>query len=148
MRKLLLKGLILNGVLEVKCRFCKEICMLNSTRGPSLENDCFIVLVNKDGFISKHSMNALSLLGYEEKELPSLATQDVFEGITEPVFRDMWNKFQERRSAEARLMLHYKTKAGKPYPARIEVQLLELPEETFLSFVVYKNMHIWLAQVV
>lgn len=120
---------------------------MSGAKGSSLGKDCFIVFIDKDGLVKKGSANASILLGYSSEYVSSLKIQDVFEGITDELFKDMWKKFQGRKTAEARLMLHYKTKEGKLEPARIEVQLVELPTEEYLSFTVYKNMHIWLATV-
>ena len=75
--KLLFRGLILSGAIEVKCRNCKHITSVDGIVGSFLNDDRYILLTARDGRIEKTSITAATKLGYTTAQLTALHLHDV-----------------------------------------------------------------------
>ena len=75
--KLLLRGMILSGAIEVKCRSCKRIETIEAFSGGPLDTERYVLVLNTDGMVLRFSGSAPAILGYSRDELLKKRIADV-----------------------------------------------------------------------
>jgi PAS domain S-box-containing protein len=66
--KLLLKGIIFDGSIEIKCRRCGTVNKIGEIK-MSNDDSHYLLIINNDGMITNASSSASRILGYSNEEL-------------------------------------------------------------------------------
>jgi nitrogen-specific signal transduction histidine kinase len=80
--RLLFKGLLLVGTVEVKCKKCGRITSFENTGNEFSFGDRYALISNKAGQIINASPNAYKVLGYSMPELLRMRIEDVIQGFS------------------------------------------------------------------
>ncbi len=78
--RLLFKGLVLSGHVEVKCKRCSEVVLFDQPRDGlecKEEGTEYALLVGTHGYIQDASASALDILGYSRESLRTMTLHDI-----------------------------------------------------------------------
>ncbi len=90
-KKLLLKGFIFVGEIEIRCRFCKKTSTISGLNG-SLSTMYRYVLISDDrGKILKATTSAVSILGYSDAELKKMHVHEVITSLSPNMYEKIWS---------------------------------------------------------
>jgi PAS domain S-box-containing protein len=92
--KLLLKGFIFIGEIEVKCRYCKKMTSVSGINGSMSNERRYLLVTDKTGNILRATASASSALGYTGDELRKMNIKDIFPSIKDKVFTVLWSKLK------------------------------------------------------
>ena len=88
--KLLFRGMILSGGIEVKCRSCKRIETIESYAGSAADTERYVLVLNAEGAIVRTSASAPAILGYRRDDLPQKHASDVVVMLSPQFFSSLW----------------------------------------------------------
>lgn len=75
--KMLFRGLILTGGVEIKCRFCKKVHTIAGLSGTLSSPHQYVLILDSEGKILKTTDSAREILGYSESELLQMYAHDL-----------------------------------------------------------------------
>lgn len=88
--KLLFRGFILSGAVQVKCRECKRIVDMGGIASGS--NDSLYLLVcNESGRIERASSSATAVLGMADQEICARDIADILVFFSPEFYDSLWN---------------------------------------------------------
>jgi PAS domain S-box-containing protein len=121
--KLLFKGIVFDGALEIKCKRCGEINKIGSIKSEDSPNH-YLLIINDYGLISNLNDSACRILGYEREEL--IGKHFTFINPTMP--KEMGEKFFGPKSVlngknYLKLDTIHQTKNGKNLPITVLIKL-------------------------
>ncbi len=93
-KKLLLKGFIFVGEIEIKCRFCKKTSVI---KGVHAKLDCpnyYIFVTDSDGKILKSTNSALETTGYSAEEIKTKYVHDIITDIKDHMYEKIKNHLE------------------------------------------------------
>ncbi len=86
--KLLLRGAIFNGLIEIKCKKCGFVNKIDHNKIIN-DDSHYVSILNSNGIITSASQTACNILGYSQEEL--IGTH--FTKINSSVSKEMYNNF-------------------------------------------------------
>jgi len=69
--KLLLKGLVFDGFIEIKCKRCEKINQIGNLQLPN-DDKHYVIIIDGNGIVVNVSISACNILGYAYEELVGL----------------------------------------------------------------------------
>lgn len=137
--KLLLRGLIITGGVEVKCRYCKQTRTIEGIGMGSLQHDGYILITDEHGRIVKVSSKASRILGYEKEELLHVHIHDLIVMIEPNLYAKLWQALGHKGQTIMLLQTLQKYKDHSLGPIQAEVRSLYTDDERYLVFIIEKK---------
>ncbi len=118
--KLLLRGLVLSGEIEIKCKYCK--CVKTLLGIQSIDTgDRFVLILASNGIILKASKGTGFILGYPHKELLQRNIRDVLVSFTDDYFDGLCGLLDKKGKTVLLLQSFTRKKTGEMMPTQISV---------------------------
>lgn len=118
--KLLFRGLLLVGSVEVKCRECKHVSIASGLVHLSGKDRCTVVL-NERGAIVKTAF-AQGATGYRPEELLQLRIQDLVVVLQDDFYPALWESLDSEGRSSALIPTLQKNKDRSIHPIRMEAR--------------------------
>jgi len=128
---LLFKGLLLDARLEIKCKRCGTIQVINDHFARTTDKQ-FALVFNSEGKVVDSSVSALSILGYTREDLHKLNTFDIAPHATTEHFKTMWERTRNMSFTPFIVESFVKTKSGKMITVRARTMFPILKKEVFM----------------
>lgn len=132
--KLLFKGAILSGSMEIKCLRCGKISKMGDLNtGLEEEPGQYSLLLNSDGTIINASSSATKVLFYTRDEFLGKKYFNLSTTITEELFKRIFGILERREAKE--IYYHqgvHLMKDGKKLPVRIRLKGIQIGDEFLL----------------
>ncbi|HVU06388.1 MAG TPA: PAS domain-containing protein [Thermodesulfobacteriota bacterium] len=93
--KLLARGFIMTGEIELKCRFCKRLTTIKGIGDQISAPDRYAMSLEEDGMVTAASESARTILGYARDELRRKNVSDVTD-ITPAIYQNLWKKLESK----------------------------------------------------
>lgn len=81
-KKLLFKGFIFVGEIEIRCRYCKRTSTVSGLNGNLSNPDRYALVTDKQGRIIKTTSSIHTILGYEAADMKDFHIFDVITSLT------------------------------------------------------------------
>ncbi|MEK7627919.1 MAG: hypothetical protein AAB421_00665 [Patescibacteria group bacterium] len=75
--KLLFRGMVLTGSIEIKCRYCKRVETVDGLMEKGSDPDRYTLIIGREGEIYNSTQEASRALGYLHSELSARRVQDI-----------------------------------------------------------------------
>jgi PAS domain S-box-containing protein len=127
--KLLLKELVFNGTLEIKCKRCGTINRIENSKH-KVDKNQYLLILNKDGIIINSNDTASKVLGYEKEELSGNKLTFINPTFPEEIYDELFGK-SSILNEENYLQIDtlHKTKQGKNVEVTSNLKLLKPSEK-------------------
>ncbi len=137
--KLLLRGLILSGTIEIKCRFCKKIQTLDGHSDGKQSSEKYLFTANRDGKISKMSKNAPKILGHSNEHLLGSYVEDIVVMLSPNFYSQLWSSVVELSEGKVVFESLQRSADSSLSPVSIETQKVRLQNEPHIIFQVERK---------
>jgi PAS domain S-box-containing protein len=136
--KLLLRGLILTGEIEVKCRYCKRVEVIRGLTG-SLSSDLrYVLFLDEKGIIIRASSSAEKHLGITQSELAGTHISDHMVMLESSFYKTMWEELTEYGTTGLFKTLQRSSDKSLA-PITIDARAITATNATYMVFTVEKN---------
>jgi PAS domain S-box-containing protein len=136
--KLLLRGLIFTGGIEVKCKYCKKIQTINGLTGELLTNTRYIMFVDENGVIVNTSSSISKHLGFSSAELLGTYVVDYFMMLEPNFYAVLWETLAEEKTDTLFYTLQ-KNKDKSLVPVTIDAKRFRIKDADYGVFTVEKK---------
>ena len=116
--KLLFKGFLVNGNVEVKCRRCGIIMNINGLVGDFSEIDRYVLLLSRRGEIINASDSAATILRYSVGELVNKNIRDIDAAMPADFYDRLWSSASNTDNF-FRFISLYQVKDGTTIPVAV-----------------------------
>lgn len=118
--KLLLRGLVLTGEVEIKCKYCKLVKTILGIQSVNDSERCMLILAT-DGSILKASRSAEYVLGYQHEELLQRNISDVLVPSPDGFLDELCELLDKKGNTVIFLQSFIRQKTGEMVPTQISV---------------------------
>jgi PAS domain S-box-containing protein len=94
--KLLFRGMILSGAIEVKCRSCKRIETIESFSGSIRDTERYVLTLNAQENLLRFSASAPAILGYSRDELLKKSVSDIIVMLSPEFYASLWEALSSK----------------------------------------------------
>lgn len=141
--KLLFKGLLLDSTVQIKCKKCGELLVIQGESSKITRHDRYAFILNRRGEVVTASDNIHKLFGHDLSSLLSLSLDDVSPTIAsrdalQSSLGQMWSlHHKERYFFKSKTV--YRHTSGGFVPGVTQSKFVITPEDTYLLNVFYAN---------
>jgi phage FluMu protein Com len=88
--KLLFRGMILSGAIEVKCRSCKRIETIQSFSGSAGDKERYVLVLDAEGKLLRFSASTPGILGYSVGQMSEKRASDILVMLSSEFYSSLW----------------------------------------------------------
>jgi phage FluMu protein Com len=115
--KMLLKGFIFVGEIEIKCRFCKEMNIISGVNGNLSNNHRYLLITDKNGLVTHSTASTKVHLGITSKDIVGMDAHTLL-GFDPVFYTTLWKKLGDKPNSS---MIFQTTQQGNNKPAVVQV---------------------------
>jgi phage FluMu protein Com len=137
--KLLMRGLILSGTVELKCRFCKEVTTIQGLSGGLTSDHRYSVFVNHRGEIVRASSTATGHHGHSLVALEKLHLSELIVMLDSVFFKTLWDALGSGGSTVAVFHTLQKNSDKSLTPVSVTAQFFNSTDDSYIVFTIEKK---------
>lgn len=134
--KLLFRGLILTGEVEVKCRFCKETRVIHGLTGALADSHRYVLFVDREGLIVRTGETAGAHSGYTPEDLARMYVQDLLVMVSPAFFPTLWETIMGEGTTVVLFQTLQRNKDKSMVPVSVEAQPFKNRVGAYIVFIV------------
>lgn len=120
--KMLLRGFIFVGEVEIKCRFCKKTIAIGGINGTMSNDHRYILIAEQDGKISHVTASSPQHLGYSQEELLNMRVHEVVQ-FDRTYYMDLWKRLEEKHRSFVLFQTQQVSKDGKSLTVQVGARI-------------------------
>jgi len=121
-KKLLFKGFIFVGEIEIKCRFCKRTLTIDGLQGNLSNDHRYVLIATKQGKIIKATTSASKILGYSPDEIKKIYVHDLITCLNSSLYEKIWSNLEGNIAKSILFKGEETRKNGQMFPIQIGVR--------------------------
>ena len=133
---MLVKGFILTGSIELKCRFCKQIQIINGVSGSLSGEKQYLLITDVAGTVLRGTQSATHILGYTNEELRGLTIDRILALFTPAFVQTLFTTLNNDQTGSATFKTHHLDKKGSTTTVSVETRIFSFDNENYAVFVV------------
>jgi phage FluMu protein Com len=137
--KLLLRGLILTGGVEVKCRVCKKMQTIDGLTGKLSTDTRYILFLNERGEVVSASDSAPTHVGFALEKIVGMHVTDLIVMLAPAFYSTLWEAFGEQGKTVVLFQTLQKHEDRSVAPVTIEAQPFIAADDRYVVFMVERK---------
>lgn len=137
--KLLFRGFLLSGSVEIKCRNCKRIRAVHGVRSMHPDPDRYVLVLATDGTVLKTSETAAAALGYRGTELQAMRVSEVIMHVDDLFFESLRLKLDRVRKSPFLFHSFDRGKRGELIPIQVSASRFQTSDGAHILFEVERK---------
>jgi PAS domain-containing protein len=137
--KLLFKGLLITGGLEVKCRFCKQIQTIQCIGSKDKNKDQYIIVTDQSGNITEATSTLFNLTGNTQEEILSKNIKDILIIMDEEFYPHAWDFLVNKNNTIILFQTMTKNKDLSLTPVQTEIRKINTEDSKGLIFIIERK---------
>jgi PAS domain S-box-containing protein len=137
--KMLFRGLILTGNVEIKCRFCKALRTIPGLSGDLSSPHQYLLILDMNGKILKTTESAPAILGYSSDELLEMYAHNLIVMLHPHCYTSLQEMLDERGLTVILFQSLHRHKDKSMSPVHIEARTFSSSEGRHLLFIVERK---------